>query len=163
MKLKLIRLKRRGLKIGENCKIYDTHIDYGHCFLIEIGNDVTITNSSILAHDASTKHSLGKTKVGKVKIGNRVFIGWGSIVFPNVKIGDDVIVAAGSVVNRDIPSGCVVAGVPAKIMGKTSEYIEKSREIMESVPVFSTPWDQKTKGEIQEMREKLEDSIGFDD
>lgn len=163
MKLKLFRLKKRGLTIGENCKIYDTHIDYGHCFLIEIGNDVTITNSAILAHDASTKQSLGKTKVGRVVIGDRVFIGWGSTVFPNVKIGNDVIVAAGSIVNKDIPNGCLVAGVPAKIIGKTSEYIEKNRKLMEEAPVFSTPWDQKTKVEMQEMRSKLRNSIGFDE
>ncbi|GAB1777013.1 acyltransferase [Priestia megaterium] len=163
MKLKLIRLKKRGLKIGENCKIYDVHIDYGHCFLIEIGNEVTITNSSILAHDASTKQSLGKTKVGRVVIGDRVFIGWGSTVLPNVKIGKDVIVAAGSIVNKDIPEGVIVAGVPAKIIGKTSDYIEKNRLLMNEVPVFSKPWDQKTKSEIEDMRYKLTHSIGFDE
>ncbi|WP_249599571.1 acyltransferase [Peribacillus frigoritolerans] len=163
MRLKLMRLKKRGLKIGENCKIYDTHIDYGHCFLIEIGNDVTITNSSIVAHDASTKQSLGKTKVGKVIIGDRVFIGWGSIVFPNVSIGNDVIIAAGSIVNRDIPAGSLVAGVPAKIIGKTSDFIEKNRKLMEQSPVFTTPWGEKRKGEIEEMRRALKDTIGFDE
>ncbi|ADE68154.1 MULTISPECIES: acyltransferase [Priestia] len=163
MKLKLIRLKKRGLKIGENCKIYDAHIDYGHCFLIEIGNEVTITNSSILAHDASTKQSLGKTKVGRVVIGDRVFIGWGSTVLPNVKIGKDVIVAAGSIVNKDIPEGVIVAGVPAKIIGKTSDYIEKNKLLMNEVPVFSKPWDQKTENEMKEMYEKLENNIGFDE
>lgn len=163
MSLKLSRLKRRGLRIGENCKIYDTHIDYGHCFLIEIGNNVTITNSSILAHDASTKESLGKTKVGKVKIGDRVFIGWGSIVFPNVEIGDDVIVAAGSIVNKDIPSGVVVAGAPAKQIGKSIDFIEKNKKLMEKSYVFSTPWNKKTKEEIQDMRDKLIDNVGFDE
>ena len=35
---------------------------------------------------------------------------------PGVNIGDEVIVAAGSVVTKDVPSNCIVAGVPAKII-----------------------------------------------
>lgn len=163
MKVKLIRLKKRGLIIGENCKIYDTHIDYGHCFLIKIGSDVTITNSSILAHDASTKQYIGKSRVGRVFIGDRVFIGWGSIILPNVNIGNDVIVAAGSIVNRDIPSGFVVAGQPAKCIGKTSEFIKKHESLIKCSPVFSTPWKEKSKAEIEEMKKTLVQSFGYDD
>lgn len=106
---------------------------------------------------------MGKTKVGRVVIGDRVFIGWGSTVLPNVKIGKDVIVAAGSIVNKDIPEGVIVAGVPAKIIGKTSDYIEKNKLLMNEVPVFSKPWDQKTENEMKEMYEKLENNIGFDE
>ncbi|MDG4658483.1 DapH/DapD/GlmU-related protein [Ectobacillus antri] len=93
--LKLWRLKRRGLKVGKNFKFYNTRIDYSHCFLIEIGDDVIISNSTILAHDATTKIALGKTKIGRVSIGDRVFVGYGSIILPNVSIGSDVIIAAG--------------------------------------------------------------------
>jgi len=50
-----------------------------------------------------------------IKIGNRVWMpnAW---VNPGVTIGDDVVIAAFSLVNRDIPSGCLAGGVPAKIL-----------------------------------------------
>ena len=35
---------------------------------------------------------------------------------PGVKIGNQVIVGAGSVVTKDVPSNCIVAGNPAKII-----------------------------------------------
>lgn len=66
-----------GLKIGKNCEIKgEVIIDPGHCWLIEIGDNVTIApRCHILAHDASTKRFLGHTVVGRVVIGNNVFIG----------------------------------------------------------------------------------------
>ena len=62
--------------------------------------------------------------LGSLIILNNVFIGVNSIIMPGVKIEDNVIVAAGSVITKSIPSGVIVAGVPAKIIGSYSE-IEK--------------------------------------
>ena len=78
---------------------------------IYIGNETLITREvMILAHDASRGIKLN------TKIGNRCFIGVRSIILPGVTIGDEVIVGAGSVVTKDIPSNCIVAGNPAKII-----------------------------------------------
>ena len=49
-------------------------------------------------------------------IGNNVSIGANVNIIGEVTIGDNVIVGAGSVVINDIPSNCVVAGNPAKII-----------------------------------------------
>ena len=49
-------------------------------------------------------------------IGNDVYIGTGAIIMNPVSIGDNVIIGAGSVVVKDIPSNCVVAGNPARII-----------------------------------------------
>lgn len=49
-------------------------------------------------------------------IGKQSIIGYASIILPGVRIGDNVIVGAGSVVSRDVPSNCIVAGNPAKII-----------------------------------------------
>ena len=49
-------------------------------------------------------------------IGKRCFIGVNAIIMPGVKIGDEVIVGSGAVVTKDVPSNCIVAGNPAKIL-----------------------------------------------
>lgn len=49
-------------------------------------------------------------------IGNNVWIGNNVLILKGVHIGDNAVVAAGSVVVKDVPSGCIVAGNPAKIV-----------------------------------------------
>jgi acetyltransferase-like isoleucine patch superfamily enzyme len=49
-----------------------------------------------------------------VHIGDRVFIGANAVVLMGVTIGDEAVVGAGAVVTKDVPSGAVVAGVPAR-------------------------------------------------
>lgn len=57
---------------------------------------------------------------GPVKIGAYVHIGENSCIMPGVTIGDHSVIGAGSVVTHDIPSYCVAAGNPARIL-KTIE------------------------------------------
>lgn len=125
-------LMHRGLKVGKNfLRMNQVIIDDSHTWLIEIGNDVTIgPRAHILAHDASTKNYLGYTKIGRVKIGNRVFIGAEAVIMPGVCIGNDVIVGANSTVTHDIPDGVVVAGSPAIYICSTKEYLEKEKQQM---------------------------------
>lgn len=158
-------LRKRGVIVGERLNNYGI-IDNGHGFLVKIGDDVTISAARILTHDGSTKLWTGKSRIGHVTIGNRVFIGAGGVILPNVTIGDDVIVGAGSVVNRDIPSNSVVAGNPAKVISSLTDYIEKNNQRIESNPslVWSTYWKNKSNEEIVEIRKKLEDGgWGYDD
>ena len=56
--------------------------------------------------------------VGKIDIRDNVFVGFGAIILPNVTIGPNAIVSAGSVVRSDVAEGDVVAGVPAKRVGR---------------------------------------------
>lgn len=49
-------------------------------------------------------------------IGDNVYIGAGAVIMNPVKIGDNVIIGAGSVVTKDVPSDCIVAGNPARII-----------------------------------------------
>jgi len=49
-------------------------------------------------------------------IGDNCFIGAGSIVMPGVKIGDGSVIGAGSVVTKDIPSGSLAVGNPARVI-----------------------------------------------
>lgn len=151
--------RKRGVRIGENVNMYSCNIDYGHGYLIEIGDNCTITHSTILTHDASTKMYLGYSKIGRVKIGNNVFIGQGSIILPCVSIGDDVIVGAGSVVKDDIPSGSVAVGNPARVVCSLEEYINRNKERMKSAPRYDVHWKDKTPEDIARMQEELADGI----
>jgi maltose O-acetyltransferase len=49
-------------------------------------------------------------------LGDSVWVGTKSTIVGGVTIGDDVVIGANSVVTKDIPSHCVAAGVPAKVI-----------------------------------------------
>jgi galactoside O-acetyltransferase len=51
-----------------------------------------------------------------IVIEDKVWIGFNAIILKGVRIGEGAVIAAGSVVIKDIPSYCVVAGNPAKIV-----------------------------------------------
>jgi maltose O-acetyltransferase len=123
------QLVKNGLTIGANLKVRPgCIIDYSHCWHIEIGDDVTLApRVHILAHDASTKTHLNYTKIANVKIGNRVFIGAGSIILPGVNIGNDVIIGAGSIVSKSIPDNSLATGNPARVICSTTEYLDKQK------------------------------------
>ena len=65
--------------------------------------------------------------LGAIEIDENVFIGIGSIIMPDVYIGKNSIIAAGSLVTKDVPSGVIVAGNPAKIIGSFNELHEKRK------------------------------------
>ena len=71
-----------GLKVGKNFgRLNGVILDPSHCWLITIGDNVTMApRVHILAHDASTQMNLKKAKIGRVTIGNNVYIGLNSIV-----------------------------------------------------------------------------------
>lgn len=59
--------------------------------------------------------------LGCITVGDNCYFGTGCTILGPVKIGNNVIVGAGAVVTKDIPDGCVVAGVPAKIISANSD------------------------------------------
>ncbi len=158
-------LLNHGLIIGDRVNIDFNSIDGLYPWLIELGSDILFSPGvKILAHDSSTQIPLGKAKVGRVKIGNCVFIGLNSIVLCNTTIGDNVIIGAGSVVTRDVPSNSVYAGNPAKFICSFEEYITKNKNLMDSRPDFESPfwiWANKSEDEYENMKQKLQDGIGY--
>ena len=156
------KMRQGGAKIGNNFYCQGSVIDPGFLFLIEIGDNVTLTHATILAHDAGPYHDLKKSRVGKVKIGNNVFIGYQSIILPNVKIGDNVVIGAGSIVTKDIPSNSVAAGNPCRVMGTYENYLVKHKEAMKSHPIYTTYHRNKSKKEIELMQKELESTWGYD-
>lgn len=162
----LSALKKAGLVVGKNFHMQnEVLIDKHHCWHITIGDDVTLApRVYILAHDASTKRYLDYTKIGKVTIGNRVFIGAASVILPGVTIGDDVVVGVGSVVSRDIPGGVVAAGNPAREIVSTEEWISKKNNELEIYPRFGVRYSTRlgvTDEMKREMNEKMKDRYGY--
>ena len=51
-----------------------------------------------------------------ITIGDNVWLGGGVIVCPGVTIGDDTVVGAGAVVTKDLPTGVVAVGNPARVI-----------------------------------------------
>lgn len=129
---------KRGMKVGKNFnRQTGTRLDPSNCWLIEIGDDVIMGNKvQLIAHDFSIMHHTGYAHFGRICIGSRVFIGANSTILMNVRIGNDVVIGAGSLVNKDIPDGCVAAGVPAKVICTTVEYIEKQKKLLSRDPQY---------------------------
>ena len=145
--------------MGENCWIIDCHIDKSSPFLIQIGNNVTITEARILTHDASLYNAIGYTRLGKVVIGNNCFLGKQCIVLPGTVIGDNVIIGAGAVVAKDIPSNSVVIGNPCRILCTYTELVERTKKQMEQYPVTDLIGHEIEKTPIKD--EILESGFGF--
>ena len=131
-------LIKRGMRVGKDFnRQQGCFLDPSHCFLITIGDDVTMSiRVTVMAHDASTKKTLGYTKIWQVHIGNHVFIGANTTILPGVTIGDYAVIGAGSVVTHDIPARTGAAGVPAKGICDVDAYTERFQTQMSAGNTF---------------------------
>lgn len=129
-------LRSMGMEIGEETTIYaptKTLIDATRPWLVSIGRNVKITEGvTILTHgfDWSVLKGVYGEIIGsaeEVSIGNNVFIGMRSTILKGVHIGDNVIIGANSLVNKNIPSNCVAAGNPCKVIMSLDEYYHKRK------------------------------------
>ena len=113
----LDRLVAQGLHLGEGTHIsHETYIDGLHPWLITIDDYATLgAYVSIITHDASLTHHTGTTRLGRVVVGKRAYVGVGAILLPGTTIGEDSVVGAGTVVHGEIPPGSLVVGNPAKV------------------------------------------------
>jgi maltose O-acetyltransferase len=64
---------------------------------------------------------LGWEYAEPIEVGDNVWLGGGVIVCPGVTIGSDTVVGAGAVVTRELPSGVVAVGAPARVLREIGE------------------------------------------
>lgn len=156
------QLRKKGAIIGNNVKLLSSTIDVHTSCLVEIGDNVTITNAIVQAHDASTKLYIGYTKIAKTIIGNNVFVGMGSIILPGSRIGDNVIIGAGSVVRGLIPENSVVIGNPAKVVCTCEEYIDKNRKKMKETKRYEKSINSMTIEEKKKLILEIGNSVAYE-
>jgi len=162
------KLIKMGMKVGKNFgRLNGVILDPSHCWLIEIGDNVTMApRVHVLCHDASTKQFIGYTKIGRVTIGNNVFVGADTVILPGVTIGNNVIIGAHSTVTHDIPDNSVVVGSPAKVMCSLDAYLEKEKKRMKNSNRYGEEYTLR-KNVSMEMRmkqkEELKGKIGYID
>ena len=162
------KLISMGMTVGKNFgRLNGVILDPSHCWLITIGDNVTMApRVHILCHDASTKTFLNYTKIGRVTIGDNVFIGAESVVLPGVTIGSNVIIGANSTVTHDVPDVVVVAGSPARVICTLEEYLDKERSRMESAPCYGEEYTLRQNVSMEKRMEQkaaLDGKIGYID
>lgn len=142
------------VSIGKNCSIGPfarVRKNVTIADSVEIGNFVEVVRS-VITNNSKVKHLtyIGDAVVGEnVNIGagtvianydgkkkhrtfikNGAFIGSGTILIAPVEVGKEAMTAAGAVVtrNKNIPDGCVVAGVPARALHDNGQQCVKTKQ-----------------------------------
>ena len=112
---------QKGARIGNRCKISS------HTFICEgvtledevfVGHGVTFTND---LYPRATKEdgrlqTEADWKCIPTLVKRQASIGSGATLLCGITIGERAMIGAGSVVTKDVPSGVVVAGNPARII-----------------------------------------------
>ena len=101
-----------GVCIGPGVEIYNKSHVY-------IGDAVTISQGAYIctaSHDVSSPKMALLTK--PIVINSQAWIAARAIVLPGVTIGEGAVVGAGAVVAKDVPPWVIVAGNPARIVGR---------------------------------------------
>jgi acetyltransferase-like isoleucine patch superfamily enzyme len=106
------------IRIGDR-NYFNRNVMIDACGTVDIGSnnlfgpDVYITDSNHRFGRGLDPHKVPMDR-GRVKIGNRCWIGAKAVILKGVELGDGCVVAAGAVVTRSFPADSVIGGVPAK-------------------------------------------------
>jgi acetyltransferase-like isoleucine patch superfamily enzyme len=100
------------MDIGEDVRVsLRAKLDFTYARGVHIGDGSYVAFGAVIfTHDMSR---LFRTNT---YVGRNCFIGANAIIMPGVRVGDQCIVGAGAVVTRDVPSGSIVVGNPAKVI-----------------------------------------------
>lgn len=110
--IRLNYLRSLGMNIAKTASMsMGAHLDKTNPRGIHIGEHTFIARgATVLSHDFT------RGIHADTHIGSKCFIGVNAIIMPGIKIGDETIIGAGSVVTKSVPSNCIAAGNPARIL-----------------------------------------------
>lgn len=108
------------IEIGEGTWIGFYCLLDGQVAQLTVGRNCDISSGSqIYTHSTHLRCvELGEKVIGPVELGDRVFVGAGSVILPNTKIGHHSVIGALSVVRGEFPPYSLIVGSPAKLKRK---------------------------------------------
>jgi maltose O-acetyltransferase len=119
---------QRGITIGRRTIINQQVCLDGRGGLA-IGNYVDISPGVWILTDSHDMNDPQFPEVlAPVKIEDHAWIGSRALILPGVTVGEGAVVAAGAVVTGDVEPYCVVAGVPARQIGRRSRTPKAHRQ-----------------------------------
>ena len=119
---------QKGVTVGRLCKISS------HSFLCEgvaIEDEVFVGHGVLFINDREPRATADGTlqteadwAVVPTRVCRGASIGSGAVIMCGVTVGERALVGAGAVVTRDVPPDTVVAGVPARVLRRTTARME---------------------------------------
>lgn len=117
---------RRGFAMGENSVVNEeARMDTRGG--IVLGSNVSISSRATIltaSHDPNSASFAGYER--GVVICDYAWIGLNALIMPGVTIGEGAVVAAGAVVTASVEPYAIVAGVPARAIGRRHDQLDYS-------------------------------------
>lgn len=103
--------------VGRNCAFYGWGgLEIGDGALI--AREVLILTRNHLYRDSSKPIREQGHSYAPVAVGSGAWIGARVVLLPGVQVGPGAVIAAGAVVTKSVEEDCVVAGIPARAIGR---------------------------------------------
>ena len=121
----------------------------GSGIFVDHGSSLVIGETAVVEDNVSMLQEVTLGGTGKEsgdrhpKIRSGVLISAGAKILGNVEVGANAKVGAGSVVLADVPAGCTVAGVPAKLVGRCAKLQQPALEMDHNIPTGGENGDER--------------------